>query len=109
MVNCSLLFQLATELHYVSYVDYGFAVEYCVHDVLSCVPMMAYEDVIVTDNVYNSEDGKVYVTVNDTEMKKMDDQATVVDIELMLFVVVVRMKNDVSVVILVNALIPAKL
>lgn len=58
--------------------------------------MMVYEDVIVMYNVYNNyEDyGKVLVVVNDIEMKVMDDQAMVVDIELLMLVAADLIDND---------------
>lgn len=58
--------------------------------------MMVYEDVIVMYNVYNNyEDyGKVLVVVNDIEMKMMDDQAMVVDIELLMLVAADLIDND---------------
>jgi hypothetical protein len=49
--------------------------------------MMVYEDEIVMYNEYNNDVDKVYEVGNDNEMRKMDDQAMVVDIVLMLFVV----------------------
>lgn len=57
---------------------------------------MVYEDVIVMYNVYNNyEDyGKVLVVVNDIEMKVMDDQAMVVDIELLMLVAADLIDND---------------
>jgi len=48
---------------------------------------MVYEDEIVMYNEYNNDVDKVYEVGNDNEMRKMDDQAMVVDIVLMLFVV----------------------
>jgi hypothetical protein len=71
--------------------------------------MMVYVDEIVMYNAYNNDDDdddKVYVIENDIEMKKMDDQAMVVDIVLLFVVDLVL--NDV-IVMVVNALIQTKI
>ncbi len=91
--------------------DYEFVVEYYVNDVqllLLYVLMRAYVDEIVMYSVYNNDaddDDKVYVVENDIEMK-MDDQAMVVDIVLLRFVVDLLL-HDVKVMV-VNVLIQTK-
>jgi hypothetical protein len=65
--------------------------------------MKAYVDEIVMCSVYNND--KVYVVENDIEMK-MDDQAMVVDIVLLRFVVDLLL-HDVKVMV-VNVLIQTK-
>jgi hypothetical protein len=70
--------------------------------------MRAYVDEIVMYSVYNNDaddDDKVYVVENDIEMK-MDDQAMVVDIVLLRFVVDLLL-HDVKVMV-VNVLIQTK-
>ncbi len=86
--------------------DYEFVVGYYVNDVLLLllyVLMKAYVDEIVMCSVYNND--KVYVVENDIEMK-MDDQAMVVDIVLLRFVVDLLL-HDVKVMV-VNVLIQTK-
>jgi hypothetical protein len=70
--------------------------------------MMVYEDEIVMYNAYNNDDDKVYVVENDIEMKKMDDQAMVVDIALMLLFVDDLILNDVMVMAM-NGLIRTRI
>jgi hypothetical protein len=62
--------------------------------------MMVYEDEIVMYNEYNNDVDKVYEVGNDNEMRKMDDQAMVVDIVLMLFVVDLIL-NDVMLMLVI--------
>jgi len=61
---------------------------------------MVYEDEIVMYNEYNNDVDKVYEVGNDNEMRKMDDQAMVVDIVLMLFVVDLIL-NDVMLMLVI--------
>jgi hypothetical protein len=51
-------------------------------------------------NEYNNDVDKVYEVGNDNEMRKMDDQAMVVDIVLMLFVVDLIL-NDVMLMLVI--------